>query len=209
VDDAPRPLLVLDTNILVDVWLDRGPSVNLLELVEDGAAELVLPEYVLIEFRGKALRWVRDARTKLNQHVRPLAAEWARSRELGEGADAIQVGARTIDERLSRLEETIDTIEQRFRAVARVETHTQEIHFRGDLRYMAGHPPDRPVDGVHDCRIYEAVLDIALADSVTPRPRYVVTRDKDFDHADILRELRELGFEIRSDPGRLYGELRR
>jgi len=36
VDDEPRPLLILDTNILVDVWLDRGPSVNLLELAEDG-----------------------------------------------------------------------------------------------------------------------------------------------------------------------------
>jgi hypothetical protein len=77
---------------------------------------------------------------------------------------------------------------------------------RGDLRYLAGHPPDRPGDGLKDCRIYEAVLEIAEAERATARPKFLVTRDSDFDALEA--DLTALDFKIRKDPGRLYGELR-
>jgi hypothetical protein len=64
---------------------------------------------------------------------------------------------------------------------------------------LSGLPPDRPVDGLKDCRIYEAV---------NPRSRFLVTRDADFDMPELVSELDALGFKIRKDPGRLYGELR-
>lgn len=206
----PSPLLVFDTNILVDIWLarDGNESALLLELAEQGVVDLVLPQYVLIEFRGFALRWLRDERTKVNQKVRTTAREWGRSEVLDEGADLITDGCRRIEDRLDALRDAIDRVADRFRAVARVERHTQDVHFRGDLRFLSGRPPDRPVDGIKDCRIYEAILDIARADRETERSKFIVTRDHDFDHAELTNELNGLGFVIRNDPGRLFGELR-
>lgn len=80
-----RPLLVFDTNVLVDVWLgrDNDQAVLLVKLAEDGRVELLVPEYVLIEFRGTATRWIRDERERLNSSVRRAANEWVRSQELG------------------------------------------------------------------------------------------------------------------------------
>lgn len=55
---APVPLLVFDTNILMEVLLGRdgAAAVLLVELAEQLKVELVVPEYVLFEFRGTALR---------------------------------------------------------------------------------------------------------------------------------------------------------
>lgn len=83
----------------------------------------------------------------------------------------------------------METVESRIHAIARVPAHTPELHFRGDLRFLSGRPPDRPVDGLKDCRIYEAVLEIVRADQGTPRPRYLVTRDSDFDMPELTVEL--------------------
>ncbi len=96
---------------------------------------------------------------------------------------------------------------ERVRAVATVREHTQDLHFRGDLRYLKGLPPDRPVDGVKDCRIFEAILAIAQADVETSRKKYLVTKDSDFDYPELVDELGRLGFVLRKDPGGLYGEL--
>ncbi len=61
------PLLVFDTNILMDVLLrrDGAAAVLLVELAEKRRLELVVPEYVLFEFRGTALRWIRGERERL------------------------------------------------------------------------------------------------------------------------------------------------
>ncbi len=83
-----------------------------------------------------------------------------------------------------------------------------ETHFRGDLRYLSGQPPDRPKDGLKDCRIYEAVLEVVRADRAASRPRYLVTRDSDFDYEELAAELAAHGVATRRDPGKLYGELR-
>jgi predicted nucleic-acid-binding protein len=210
--EMDRALLVFDTNILVDIWLkrDRDQSVLLLQLAEQAVVDLIIPEYVLLEFRGFALRWLRDERAKLEQKVRAITREWVRSEDLGEGAQYIIDGCDMVEERLAGLRDTIDQVAERVRAAAaRIEEHTPEIHFRGDLRFLSGRPPDRPVDGIKDCRIYEAILDIAAADRDVDRSKYIVTKDHDFDHDELVDELERLGFTIRRDPGRLYGELRR
>ena len=203
------PLLVFDTNILMDVLLGRDglAAVLLVELAEQGHAELVLPEYVLLEFRGTALRWVRSERERLVT-VRRAAKEWMRSHRLDEPADDIRGAARQVESRLGDIASEVDKVIHRVRAIATVEKHTQDLHFRGDLRYLQGLPPDRPVDGVKDCRIYEAILAIARADRGTQRLKYLVTKDSDFDDAILEQELAQLGFRIRKDPGRIYGELR-
>ncbi|MEX1366147.1 MAG: PIN domain-containing protein [Nannocystaceae bacterium] len=206
----PRAVLIFDTNILVDIWLarDGNESVLLLQLAEEGIVDLVLPEYVLIEFRGFALRWLRDERAKLEQRVRTLAREWGRSDDLDEGADLIAAGCRKVDEGLEGLRNTIDQVAKRVRAVARVKPHTPEIHFRGDLRFLSGRPPDRPIGGIKDCRIFEAILEIAAEQERGERLKYVVTKDQDFDHEELRLQLDAQGFSIRKDPGRLFGELR-
>lgn len=92
--------------------------------------------------------------------------------------------------------------------MATIEKHTPEIHFRGDLRFLRGAPPDRPADGIKDCRIYEAVLAVARSAVDQSRSKFLVTKDKDFDFPQLHEELLTFGFVIRSDIGKLYSELR-
>jgi predicted nucleic acid-binding protein len=208
---AARPLVAFDTNILVDIWLGRDgdQAVLLLELAEEERIELVIPEYALIEFRGTAMRWLRDERDRLNRQVRSANNEWLRCKPLGDGADLIRSGAARVEQRLGELQDKVAGVDERIRRVARVERHTIDVHFRGDLRYLSGAPPDRPVDGLKDCRIYEAVLDIARADEPNAREKYVVTKDSDFEHAELVAQLGGLRFTLRRDPGKLYGEIRK
>jgi predicted nucleic acid-binding protein len=205
-----KPLLVFDTNVLMDVWLGRDgdQAILLVQLAESGKVELVIPEYVMREFRGTALRLIREERAKLDSQVRAPAKSWSRSGVLGEGAELIQAGARIIQERLEDLSRKVDGLASQLAAVAKIVPHTMAIHFQGDLRYLSGHPPDRPTDGIKDCRIYEAILDVAKGDEVNRRPKFLVTKDSDFDYPELRAELATLGFSIRGDLGRLYGELR-
>jgi hypothetical protein len=210
---AMPTLLIFDTNVVMDIWLGRDgdQAVLLLTLAEQHRLDLVIPEFVLIEFQGTARRWVRDQRSRLGSSVRASANEWGRSNKLGDGADDIRGGADKMAAALDELERNIVPVCTRLSTIARVDAHSAEIHFRGDLRFLRGDPPDRPVDGLKDCRIYEAVLDILRADAATQRPaRVFVTKDQDFArYAPIVNELAALGATLRADLGILYGELLR
>jgi predicted nucleic acid-binding protein len=203
------PLLVFDTNILMELLLGRdgANAVLLVQLAEQKRVEVVVPEYVLFEFRGTALRWIRDELERLSV-VRRSANEWMRSQELDKPAEDMKSAASDLEAKLKGLQAEVDVVVARVRSVARVPQHTMDLHFRGDLRYLGGRPPDRPVDGLKDCRIYEAVLEIAKADQAAQRPKFLVTRDSDFDMKELVDELAALGFTIRKDPGGLYGQLR-
>jgi hypothetical protein len=202
------PLLVFDTNILMDVLLGRdgANAVLLVKLAEQKKVDLVVPEYVLFEFRGTALRWLRDERERLSG-LRQATNQWARLQELDTPAAEIRAAADDIEAKLRGFESEVDVVIQRVKSVATVHKHTMDLHFRGDLRYLEGRPPDRPVDGLKDCRIYEAVLEVAKGDS-SARPKVLVTRDSDFDVQELIDELASHGFKIRRDPGKLFGELR-
>jgi hypothetical protein len=208
---AALPLLTFDTNVLMDIWLGRDgdQAVLLLKLAEDGQLELLLAEFVLFEFRGTALRWLREQHSNV-EATRRLVNAWDRSEPLAEAASDIRSGMGKLVTELEALARNVDLVIQRVRAIASVKTHTLDIHFRGDLRYLSGYPPDRPVDGLKDCRIYEAVLEIMKTDMNTTRPRKVfATKDGDFTrYSDLVAEIQQCGFELRSDLGRLYGELR-
>lgn len=204
-------LLTFDTNVIFDIWSGRDGdhAVLLLQLAEAGRVELVLPEFVLLEFRGTALRWLREQRSRI-EPVRQLVKEWERCEPLGDAADDVRGGVRKLLGELETLGNNVDPVIERVRAIARVERHTLDTHFRGDLRYLAGQAPDRPVDGLKDCRIYEALLDILRADARNARPQKVfATKDADFTKfPELVAEVRALGAEMRSDLGRVYGELR-
>lgn len=120
----------------------------------------------------------------------------------------MRLAATQLEEKLTELAARIDDVIKRIKSVARVTPHNQDIHLRGDLRYLSGRPPDRPVDGLKDCRIYEAVLDIANADKANARKKFLVTKDSDFDFTELVDELAALGFTIHKKPGQLYGELK-
>jgi predicted nucleic acid-binding protein len=210
VSPSAKPLLLWDTNVLMDVLLGRDgdQAVLLLDLAESGVLDLVVPEFVLIEFRGTALRWIRDEKARLDQKVRSTANEWQRSSYLDSAAARIKEGAKLADEGLIALRARVKLVVERVVKVARVEQHTMDLHFRGDLRFLRGDPPDRPVDGIKDCRIYEAVFSIAQAELGRTGMKYLVTRDGDFDYQELRDELNALGFIIRSDIGPLFKELR-
>lgn len=121
------PLLVFDTNILLDVWLgrDNDQAVLLVRLAETGRVELVVPEYVLAEFRGTARRWVRDETERLNNGIRRVANEWVRSQELGAAAEDIRTAATEIEAKLAGLASQVDVVVARISSVARCSrTHT-------------------------------------------------------------------------------------
>lgn len=204
------PLLVFDTNILLDVWLGRDgdQAVLLVNLAENKKVELVVPEFVLLEFRGTALRWARDERERLDTSVRRAAKEWARSERLSVDAESMRKAASGIEATLDSLVERVDTVISNIRRVAAVPWHTHDVHLRGELRFIAGHPPDGPADGLKDCRIYEAVLEVARNDAANFRPKLLVTKDADFAVKELIDELGSFGFGIRKDPGRLFGELK-
>lgn len=88
------PLLVFDTNVVMDIWLGRDGEVAvlLLQLAEQGRIDLVIPEFVLMEFQGTARRWVTDQRALLADSVRRLAKEWGRSSKLGSDPSATPGG---------------------------------------------------------------------------------------------------------------------
>lgn len=207
----PPPLLIFDTNVVMDIWLGRygDQAVLLVQLAETTKVELILSDFVLVEFRGTALRWIREQRAALDSNVRRFAAEWARSKPLGEAADDMRGGAVKLARELDILANNIEAVRSRLKAVAQVVPHTMEIHFKGDLRYLGGYPPDRPVDGIKDCRIYEAVLEIVKADAANARPRRVyVTKDRDFSkYSELVDELKSHGVELSGNLGQLYGEL--
>jgi len=206
------PLLIFDTNVIMDIWLGRDgdQAVLLVQLAETGKVELFLPEFVMIEFRGTASRWIREQRAALESNVRKHVKEWGRSKALGEAADDMREGVAKLARELDVLANNIEAIRSRLNAVARVVPHTLDIHFKGDLRYLGGYPPDRPVDGIKDCRIYEAVLAIVKADAASVRTRRVyVTKDSDFsNYNELVNELRGYGVELAHKLGQLYGELR-
>ena len=200
------PLLIFDTNVVMDIWLGRDgdEAVLLVQLAETGKVELSLPEFVLIEFRGTASRWIREQRAVLESSVRKHVREWGRSKPLGEAADDMRGGVAKLARELDVLSSNIEAVRSRLNAVANVVPHTVEIHFKGDLRYLGGYPPDRPVDGIKDCRIYEAVLEI-----VKRTRRVYVTKDSDFSsYSELVDELRSHGVELANKLGQLYGELR-
>ena len=79
------PLLVFDTNILMDIWLGRdgNQAMLLLELAEKKRLELVVPEYVLLEFQGAALRHAQGEKARLQQQFLPAIKGlryWGRGR---------------------------------------------------------------------------------------------------------------------------------
>lgn len=207
-----KPCLTFDTNILMDVLLDRdgGQASMLVELAEEGLLELVIPEYVLLEFQGTARRELRRERHNLTE-VRRMLKSWLRCGSLDEPAMNMRDEARRIAHELEETERNITRVVEQIETAAIIKPHTQELHFLGDLRFLRGDPPDRPRDGIKDCRIYEAILALAREENEREigRPRYLVTKDSDFDYPTLREELRELGWEIHNKPGKLYGDIRR
>ena len=203
------PLLVFDTNVLMEILLDRdkGEARNLLELGEDKKSEIVVPEYVLFEFRGVASRWFRAEKEKLVL-MRRAANEWNRSEQMRETVSQLKAVVGDIEKDLKRLESSVAPLIRRIRAIARIVPHTMDLHFRGDLRFLEGTPPEHRGDGLEDCRIYEALLEIAKSEPHAQRAKYLVTRDTDFHVKELLEELGGLGFKISKDPSELYAQLR-
>lgn len=204
----PLPLLIFDTNILMDIWLGRAnaQAVLLVELAEEKKVELKIPEFVLIEFRGTALRWIREQRATL-EVMRKHLNEWGRTQALGVVADEMRDRAKTLESEIDGLEGNVEYVRTRLCAAATIVPHTIDLHFKGDLRYLGGYPPDRPVDGIKDCRIYEAVLDIVKTDAAQQKVRRRVYVTKDADFNPLVEELAADDVELSNHPGKLYGEL--
>lgn len=144
---AALPLLVFDTNIVMDVLLDRdrNEAILLVELAEAKRVDLAMPEYVLMEFRGTALRWIRDEIERLRS-VRRSANEWARSRELDKPADVIRTATADIEDKLKTLQGQVDLVSKRIRSrSASGSTHGRTTHARGSA--VPGRPSARPTGG--------------------------------------------------------------
>lgn len=173
------PLVMFDTNVLFDFFLGRDPEILLLAQLSRQYVEIRIPEFVLMEFRGSILREL-GGKEKALSSVRQLANELERADHWMSGVDMLRAGCELVMEDIARLRGKLDTFLDTVRRQFDVEPHSPEIHYKGDLRYVQGLPPDEPKRGVQDCRIFEAALAIGRADATSSRPRFFLTKDSDF-----------------------------
>jgi predicted nucleic acid-binding protein len=200
------PLVMFDTNVIYDFFLGRDPEVLLLAQLSRQQVEIRIPEFVLMEFRGSILRELGGKEQALSS-VRRLATELERADHWMSGVNSLRTGCELVAEDIARLRGKLDTFLDVVRRLFDVEPHSPEIHYKGDLRYVQGLPPDEPKRGVQDCRIFEAVLAIGRADAANLRPaRYFLTKDTDFlKKSGVSEELNVLGIELVGSAGRVYG----
>ncbi len=205
----PAPLLIFDTNLLLDFLFERDSIPALIvALAEQGRVDLRVPELVIAEFRGTAMRTARDFRRDLSRVIE-LANQIGRCDPLENTALELKEKAREASTVLDTLTGTIDATIQTLRRAATIEPHTVAVHLAGDLRCVGGYPPDDIRQGIQDCRIFEAVLAIARDDHGVVRPmKAFLTRDSDFDVPELHNELSALDFTMRSDVGAVYGDCR-
>jgi len=200
---ASLPLVMFDTNVLFDYFLGRDPDVHLVATLSRRKLDIRIPEFVLLEFRGSILKEL-GAKERALGDVRRLAAELDRADRWMSGVDKLRSGCELVAEDIARLRQKIDPFLAAIRRDFDVVVHTQDLHFRGDLRFVQGLPPDEPKRGVQDCRIFEAVLDIARRDGV-PRSRYLLTKDSDFSKKQGVKdELLTVGVELVVTAAPLY-----
>jgi len=202
------PLLVFDTNILIDMWTqqDKGQAALLVSLAGT-KAEIVVPEFVREEFRGSALTWVKreDRRVEL---FKTNGTPWTAPAGLAACAAQIASATKAAKASIGGLNTNIDVVYNSIPTFATVVPHTQAAHLKGEMRYLSGREPDGPLKGLKDCRIYEAVLEIAQGDQQNKRDRYFVTRDGDFQKTSLIAELALLGVTLEHQVGKLYAALR-
>jgi len=200
------PLVMFDTNVIFDYFLGRDPEILLLAQLSRQYVEIRIPEFVLMEFRGSILREL-GAKEKALSAVRQLANELERADHWMSGVDRLRTGSELVMEDIARLRGKLDTFLDAVRRQFDVEPHSSEVHYKGDLRYVQGLPPDEPKRGVQDCRIFEAALAIGRADAANNRPaRFFLTKDSDFlKKGGVQQELNALGIELVGSAGRIYG----
>ncbi|WP_207217731.1 MULTISPECIES: PIN domain-containing protein [Sorangium] len=200
------PLVMFDTNVIFDFFLGRDPEILLLAQLSRQHVEIRIPEFVLMEFRGSILREL-GGKEKALSSVRQLANELERADHWMSGVDRLRAGCELVMEDIARLRGKLDTFLDVVRKQFDVEPHSPDIHYKGDLRYVQGLPPDEPKRGVQDCRIFEAALAIGRADATNNRPaRFFLTKDSDFlKKVGVKDELDALGIELVGSAGQIYG----
>jgi predicted nucleic acid-binding protein len=202
------PLVIFDTNIIFDFFLGRDPDVLLLAQLSRQQIEIRVPEFVLMEFRGSILKELGKKEQDLTS-VKKLAIELERADQWMSGVDSLRAGCELIAADISRLRGKLDTFLDVIRRLFDVEPHSSEIHYKGDLRFVQGLPPDEPKRGVQDCRIFEAALAIGRADINNTRPaRFFLSKDSDFlKKSGVKDELDALGIELIGSAAKIYGRV--
>jgi predicted nucleic acid-binding protein len=200
------PLVIIDTNVLYDFFLGRDPDLPLLASLVPTKLVIKVPEFVLFEFRGSVLRELGKKEQSLSQ-TRSLANELDRADHWKSGVEALRTGCNAVLDDIGRLRSRLDTFLASVADVFEVVPHTADIHYKGDLRFVQGLPPDEPKRGIQDCRIFEAVLAIAREDAATTRvARFFLTKDGDFlRRSGVSDELRAVGVELVGAAGPIYG----
>ncbi|MGH7438193.1 MAG: PIN domain-containing protein [Polyangiaceae bacterium] len=200
------PLVMFDTNVLFDFFLGRDPEILLLAGLSPQYVEIRVPEFVLMEFRGSILRELGKIEDSLNG-VRRLANELDRADHTMSGVDPLRAGCELAALDLAHLRTRVDPVLEAIRRNFNIVPHTQALHYLGDLRFVRGLPPDKPRRGVQDCRIFEAVLEIARQDVGVARPaRFLLTKDSDFlGQQGVRDELLAVGVTLVGAAGPIYG----
>jgi len=199
------PLVMFETNIIFDYFLGRDADVLLLSKLSQKQIEIKIPDFVLMEFRGSILKELGKKEYKLS-FVRQLANELDRADKWNNGTDSLRKGCELVAKDIDHLRSSVDVFIGEIRKQFTVETHSAEIHYKGDLRYVKGLPPAEPERGIQDCRVLEAILEIGRADAENNnRERFFLTKDSDFNKGSVKEELRAFGIEIVNSAGYLYG----
>lgn len=190
----------------MDVLLDqRAEAEPLITAAESGLFDLVVPEYVIREFKGTAARRIEGELREIRA-LQSHRARWNKWGILQEEASKLDAPVREVEAKVLRARDQIAAIVLRIEAVAQVVPHDHDTFLRAELRFLEGQAPVDGRGGREDCHILEAALTIFSGDT-KDRPRYFVTSDSDFEGPHLDEAFRQARAERRSDLGKIYGEV--
>lgn len=219
------PLLIVDTNFLMDLWLGRddrrtdGQSAagDLLALAKNGLVEIALFDFVLAEFEGTSRKFLSVMRSKLtsNEFLEPPKNLERISVSLGEDApypsfaaigDQIKELAKLAKDNLfildkNRTDLVSDFKTQAVAGVRRIPENLKTNH-EGMVRCRRGDPPDSPGKGMQDCIIFEYILAFGMENAKQPSPTQTLlflTKDAHFENNLLDEELKALNIFRRKD----------
>lgn len=199
----------------------------MLALAEQGLVEIILFDFVLSEFEGTSKKYI----PKLRSNLVSLCSKDGASKELKrisvnlrEGAeypsfaaigDQIQELTKLAENNLSILEYNRSTLIDKLktnqvRGIRRIQ-ESLEINHAGMVRYRRGDPPDSPDKGMKDCIIFEYLIAFGKTNLEWANPAqklYFLTKDGDFDHDCLDKELAAFGIFRRNDFDRLHYEIK-
>jgi len=181
-------LLITETNFPVGLFLGQSRDFGYLtRFTETHPLTIAIPEFCLQEARFSLMERLRKSRIGLVESRRLLRdigrSEYVKER-VETATDLLVELEEMLQARVESVSETINTMAD----ICSVVPHSPEIHIRGNLRFIGGHPPFKETD----CEIFECILDfLRTHHNEYDASIFLCLDQSDFDYDEIRDDLTE------------------